>query len=366
MTTLLVTLSLRSRGGGEERYGRAFAEALASSGERVEAVSLWDPSEPRRPFRGATARGAGGSRVRMTGTTLRLLISCLPDTVVIGHVLLLPLAILARLLRPRARILLLVYGIEVWGAPSRLRRVLIGRGVDRIVAVSGHTVTRMVASHRLTRERFDIVTPPAPAASPLRPIRPAASMILSVSRLGGHTAGKGIDHMIAAMPAVAARVPDARYVIVGDGSDRPRLEKLTAAAGMADHVEFRGAISDEELERTYRDADVFVLPSSQEGFGIVFLEAFAHGLPVVAADAGAAGDVVRGRGLLVPPGDPGSLAASVTRILTEPALRASCATAGLEAAEGLFSRGTFIARVAAVGRRDHRPERLDAHEGAAR
>lgn len=366
MTTLLLTLSLRSRAGGEERYCRAFAEALASSGATVETMSLWDLNEPEGQSRGAAAGGAGGSRLRMIGTTLRLLVSCRPATVIIGHVLLLPLAILVRLLRPQAQILLLVYGIEVWDAPSRLRRLLIGRGVDRIVAVSEHTATRMAASHRLPRERFNVVTPPAPPAFPFRPGRRRASTILSVSRLGAHTAGKGIEHMIAAMPAVAARVPDARYVIVGDGSDRPRLEKLAAAAGVADRVEFAGAVSDDGLERAYRDADVFVLPSSQEGFGIVFLEAFAHGLPVVAAAAGAAADVVRGRGLLVPPGDPRSLAASVTRMLTEPALRSSCATAGLEAVKGTFSKDSFIARVSGVLPGNQSRERLTAHEGVTR
>lgn len=366
MTTLLVTLSLRSRGGGEERYNGAFAEALASSGATVETMSLWDLSEHERLLCGTNARGAGGSRLRMIGTTLRLLGSCRPDTVIIGHVLLLPLAILVRLLRPRAQILLLVYGIEVWDAPSRLRRLLIGRSVDRIVAVSEHTATRMAASHRLPRERFNVVMPPAPPARPLRPAEGVAATILSVSRLGAHTAGKGIEHMIAAMPAVAARVPDARYVIVGDGSDRPRLEKLAAAAGVADRVEFAGAVSDDGLERAYRDADVFVLPSSQEGFGIVFLEAFAHGLPVVAAEAGAAGDVVRGRGLLVPPADPRSLAASVTRMLTEPALRSSCAAAGLKAVKGTFSKDSFIARVSAVVSGDLGCEQLAAPEGVAR
>lgn len=362
MTTLMLTLSLSGRGGGEERYGRALADALASSDEAVAAYGLWDPSGHRR-FAAVPARGCGGSRLRMIAATVRRLLLHRPETVVLGHVLLLPLAVLARVLRPRARIVLLVYGIEVWNRPSRLRRMLIASCVHRIVAVSEHTARRMAASHRLKSERFIVVTPPAPRASASRPLRALGTTILSVSRLGAHTAGKGIEDMIAAMPAVAARVPGARYVIVGDGDDRPRLERLAVAAGVAGRVGFAGAVSDAALERLYRDADVFVLPSSQEGFGIVFLEAFANAVPVVAADAGAAGDVVRGRGLLVPPAEPEALAAAVTRLLTEPSLRASCAAAGLEAVERTYSRDAFIARVNAVMQSDRGTGRIDACEG---
>lgn len=365
MTTLLLTLSHCSRGGGEERYGRAFADALASSGEAVAVVGLWDPIGRDRSA-AAHAPGAGGSRLRMTAATVRLLLTGRPETVVLGHVLLLPLAVLARLLRPRAPIVLLVYGLEVWDRPSRIRRMLIDRFVDRIVAVSPYTARRMAASHRLPQDRFVVVTPPAPPASAMRPLRARGATILSVSRLGAHTKGKGIQDMIAALPAVAEQVPDARYIIAGDGSDRRRLEGLAAAAGVAGRVDFAGAVSDEALERMYRDADVFVLPSSQEGFGIVFLEAFAHAVPVVAADAGAAGDVVRGRGLLVPPGDPQSLAAAVARLLTESALRASCAAAGLQAVEGTFSQETFIAAANAVVQIGRGGDRLDALEGLAR
>lgn len=365
MTTLLLTLSLRSRGGGEERYGRAFADALASSDQTVAAVGLWDPSGHDRTAT-TDARGAGGSRFRMAAATVRLLLTGRPETVVLGHVLLLPLAVLTRLLRPRARIVLLVYGIEVWDRPSRLRRMLIDRCVDRIVAVSQHTARRMAASHGLADDRFVVVTPPAPPAWDSRPRRGSGATILSVSRLGAHTGGKGIQDMIAAMPAVSEIVPDARYIIIGDGSDRSRLERLAAAAGVSGRIKFAGAVSDEALERAYRDADVFVLPSSQEGFGIVFLEAFAHAVPVVAADAGAAGDVVRGRGLLVPAADPGRLAAAVTRLLTQPALRASCAAAGLQAVRETYSRETFIARANEAVQGDRGGARVDALEGVAR
>ena len=95
------------------------------------------------------------------------------------------------------------------------------------------------------------------------------------------------------LPALAADVPDVAYLIAGDGDDRARLEKKAAALGVADRVVFAGYVPEEEKADHYRLADAFVMPGRGEGFGIVYLEALACGVPVVASSLDASREAVR-------------------------------------------------------------------------
>jgi phosphatidylinositol alpha-1,6-mannosyltransferase len=123
--------------------------------------------------------------------------------------------------------------------------------------------------------------------------RPA---VVCVSRL---VPRKGQDVLIRAMPAIIDRVPDAVLLVVGGGPDMPRLQRLAAAGGVADDVVFTGAVPWEELPAHYAAGQVFAMPCRTrragldvEGLGIVYLEASATGLPVVAGDSGGAPDAV--------------------------------------------------------------------------
>jgi glycosyltransferase involved in cell wall biosynthesis len=131
---------------------------------------------------------------------------------------------------------------------------------------------------------------------------------------------KGFDHTIEAVALLAKEGLEFSLAIVGDGSDRRRLEELASAQGVASRVVFRGRLDDEALKTCYRRCDVFILPSAQEGFGIVYLEAMAYAKPVVAADAGGAPFVVRPgiSGSLVPYGDPAALASCLKRLVSDP------------------------------------------------
>ena len=136
---------------------------------------------------------------------------------------------------------------------------------------------------------------------------------------------KHVADLLRALPEVRRAVPRARAVIAGDGPEHARLRALAAELSLDDAVIFTGALADDQLALLYRQADVFCLPSVQEGFGIVFLEALACGLPVVATLAAAIPEVVPDRraGLLVRPGDVAALAHALIELLTRPRQRAS-------------------------------------------
>jgi glycosyltransferase involved in cell wall biosynthesis len=141
---------------------------------------------------------------------------------------------------------------------------------------------------------------------------------------------KHIADLLRALPLVRERIPRARALIAGDGPEHTALLRLADELRLGDAAVFTGALPDEELERLYRRADIFCLPSVQEGFGIVFLEAMACGLPVVATASAAIPEVVpHGRaGLLVPPGDVAALADALAALLEDGDRRAACGAFG--------------------------------------
>jgi phosphatidylinositol alpha-1,6-mannosyltransferase len=104
---------------------------------------------------------------------------------------------------------------------------------------------------------------------------------------------KGVDAVIRALPDVRRKVPRVSYTVVGEGTDLDRLRRLALDCGVTDLVRFTGEVDHEGLLREYEECDVFVLPSTGEGFGLVFLEAMSFAKPVVAVATGGPVDVVQ-------------------------------------------------------------------------
>jgi phosphatidyl-myo-inositol dimannoside synthase len=140
--------------------------------------------------------------------------------------------------------------------------------------------------------------------------------VLSVARMYPR---KRLGDLLHAAAAVRARLPGAQVRIVGNGPEREMLDRMHGELGLGDAAMLLGDVSRAALAEEYVNADCFCLPSVQEGFGIVFLEAMAAGLPVVACHAAAIPEVVLdGRtGLLVPPRDPAALAAALVALLAD-------------------------------------------------
>jgi phosphatidylinositol alpha-1,6-mannosyltransferase len=166
-------------------------------------------------------------------------------------------------------------------------------------------------------------------------------VLLTLARLDPR---KGQDQVIRAMPAILKAVPDAVYLIVGDGPDRGRLEGLVESLSLRSHVIFAGRVPDREVCAYYRSCDLFVHPNrampdgDNEGFGLVFLEAGACGKPVIGGNTGGVPEaVVHGStGLLVNGESHTEVAEAVVRILTDPELAARFGANGREWA-GRFS-----------------------------
>jgi glycosyltransferase involved in cell wall biosynthesis len=237
----------------------------------------------------------------------------------------------------------------------RLERVA-SRWSDRIVTLTDRGTEEHLAQGIGRREQY--VTIPsgvpttelqarAPAQAEARArlgVPPGAFVIVAVGRL---VWVKGFDLLVAALPAVLAHVPSARLVLVGDGPERAALEAQAAAAGVADRVRLGGVLSAATgLLDHLATADVCAAPSRNEGMGRALVEAMALGLPVVGTMVGGIPSVIGAdeAGRLIPENDAGALAAALSELGRDPALRDKLAEAARARAEH-FSTAVADARL---------------------
>jgi glycosyltransferase involved in cell wall biosynthesis len=205
----------------------------------------------------------------------------------------------------------------------------------RVVTTSPATKDLLVADYRVSADRISVVLP-GTGGRPAR--RTLGGELPSLLAVGAVVPRKGYDVLVAAL-ATLKDLPW-RLTIAGDrGRDRAaaaRLDADIAALGLEGRVSVTGAVADEHLDELYNNADIFVLPSRFEGYGMAFAEAIAHGLPVIGTAAGALpGTVPSGAGLLVPPDDVSALAGALRRLIEDPSERRRLSAAAEAAARHL-------------------------------
>src|SRR5215470_8630912 len=246
------------------------------------------------------------------------------DVVFCGHLFMAPLAaIIARLVR--AKLWVQVHGIEAWQELSGLHR----RSVEAaavVTSVSRHTRRRLLQWVGIEPARVKVLPntveqrfQPGPKPDDLleRHAARGKTVLMTVSRLAASERYKGHDRVIRSLPRVLSEHPDTIYIVVGDGDDRPRLEMLAAQCGVAEKIRFTGQVPRDELPDYFRLADVFVMPSTGEGFGIVFLEAMATGIRVIGGNRDGSVDALGdgALGILVEPEDREELASAICAAL---------------------------------------------------
>jgi phosphatidylinositol alpha-1,6-mannosyltransferase len=215
---------------------------------------------------------------------------------------------------------------------------LASRKSERIVAVSRYTAD-LARAAGADPERVRVIPPGVDWRKPAPVKRRDTPTVVTVARLEDRY--KGHDVMVRAMPLVRSRVPGAEWVVLGDGPLRKDIERLAAAHGVQGAIHLRGTVSDDERDYWLDTAHVLAMPSrvppnggAGEGFGIAYLEAGVHGLPVVAGGVGGALDaVVDGKtGLLVDPTNHVEVADAIVRLLQDRDAAARMGAAGSERA----------------------------------
>ncbi|MGK5681931.1 glycosyltransferase family 4 protein [Actinoplanes sp. URMC 104] len=211
--------------------------------------------------------------------------------------------------------------VPTWPRDSRF----CARHADQGIAVSHYTQS-LVESIAPDTRPIAVIPPGIPIKNTTPGPRSDRPTLLTISRV--NDAYKGHDVVLDALPLIRERIPAIRWVIVGGGDRLPWLRRQVHSRGLEGHVEIRGIVDDDTRDQLLADSDLFVLPSrtgtdgrTGEGFGIVYAEAAAAGLPIVAGNHGGVVDAVQHgiSGLLIDPTDPGQLAKAVTSLLLDPA-----------------------------------------------
>ena len=337
--------------GGIAQYNRDFLAALAAA-PCISALAV-RPRNPgsrvRLPARVTEASSSGRLRYAIGAVIASL--ARHPDLVFCGHLHLAPLAAaIARI--AGARLIVQTHGIEVRTPPSRARRRAV-EAADLVLSVSRHTRAAVLAWADLPPERVVVVPNTvderfAPGdGGALRTTWGLAGkrVLLTVGRLDARERYKGHDRVIAAIPDLLARGRDIVYVVIGEGGDGPRLAETARHLGVADRVRLVGFAAPETLVAAYRMADLFVMPSTGEGFGIAYLEAMASGTPALGLAVGGASDALADGELGTALGRDDDLAAAIDRLLTAPQ---PCPLALAERTRARFGRDAFAARLRLV------------------
>ncbi len=364
MRTLILATDIYTRG-GIARYTQTFASVLADllGSNNVDILALLAYGEPSDLH--ARYRLVGPVSDRLTVMAkIQFALKALAlarhkyDLMVCSHLRLAPVAAAIHLVF-RTPFWVVCHGTEVWGSLSFSNRVAI-RKSELLLPISRFTAEKLSEVHKIPQGRMFILhnaipdglekllTWPADRGGSRARVSYREPVLLSVGSLARAHAYKGFDTVLHALPMVLKRTPDLRYVIVGEGDDRPRLEKLAAELHLDGHVKFTGTVSDEELAQYYRSCDVFVLPSRAvarngnwegEGFGRVYVEAALAAKPVVGSLGGGAAEAVlpEKTGLLVEPSSAEQTGSAIIQLLESPAAAIEMGHAGRKWAKENFT-----------------------------
>lgn len=239
------------------------------------------------------------------------------DVIVLGHINLAIVGAFVKRLFPAKKLILITHGIEVWDELSGVKKQVIEK-VDKILSVSSFTKNKIVEVHGVDESKIEVypntIDPYFPQPENLSRdtalrarynIKEDDFLMYTLTRLSSAEQYKGYDRVIAAMHKVVQANNKVKYIIAGkyDEQEKKKLDGLIEQYGLQNNVQIIGFIKEEELIGHYQMADLYIMPSKNEGFGIVFIEALVCGVPVVAGNADGTTDALQGgeTGTLVNP-----------------------------------------------------------------
>ena len=305
--------------GGIEKFNRALLRALSGLEKEAlllaDSASMYDNYCETRYFNKRNYRGYKKGKILFV--IKELINSYKYQKVILGHINLALFGLLIKRLHPKTKVYVVAHGIEVWGKLSGLKKRLLNR-CDVILAVSHFTKDQLIKTNGIDANKIEIfhntIDPffhyPTQFQKPLQLVKRYSiedndKVILTLTRLAYSEKYKGYDKVIDVMPEIISKNPNVKYLIAGKPDDREkaRLKELIIARNLEKNVFLIGFIAEEEITDHYQLADLFIMPSRKEGFGIVFIEAMACGLPVIAGNQDGSVDALRNGelGLLINP-----------------------------------------------------------------
>ena len=334
--TLFLTLRTFSATGGIEKgckiLGKALYEDSIKNEGIVQICSMYDKQEDafdNRYFPTENFRGYGINKWRFIKETV--LAGSKSNLVILSHINLLLAGWFIKKIAPHTKIILLAHGIEIW-YPLNARKKRMLKQCDKIIAVSNYTRNKIIEVHGLAEDKCVVLN------NCLNPFLPLPSLhkkseallnkfgftasdkiLMTLSRLSSKEKYKGYVKVIKAIAGLKEKYPNIKYLIAGryDKREKVFLDTLINKLELQSTVIMPGYIKSEELEKCFAMCDLYIMPSSKEGFGIVFIEAMYYGLPVIAGNAdGSADALLNGKlGQLVKPDDVEEISKAITNVI---------------------------------------------------
>jgi len=337
--------------GGIAQYNRDFLGVLAENSvmPTITVLPRHAPDLPVLPERIEQAPPRPGW-ISYSTAALRAALLRRFDLVFCGHLFMAPLAALIARLHG-AKLIVQTHGIEVSRRPSRSQRTAL-EAADLVLCVSRHTRSAVLSWAAIAPERVlvvpdtvrDVFTPGDGSTERVALALEGRRVLLTVGRMDSRERYKGHDRVIAAIPSLVTKGHDICYVVVGEGADQIRLEAIARDAGVSERVRFLGHVELQRLVEIYRMADLFIMPSTGEGFGVAFLEAMASGTPALGLGVGGAKDALAD-GELGTTASEAELPATIARLLDEPKPDSGALAI---AVRSRFGRETFAANTRAA------------------
>ena len=330
---LFLTLHTFSLTGGIEKVSKTFAKTLddlktSAQIQSYQVLSMYDDEPDLVYVSQSSFTGYKGKKTTFGLAAIKAGLKA--DVVILSHAHLLFFARLIKILKPGVRIVLFAHGIEIWNALAGWKKQMMNK--IEIWAVSRYTADQIIHRHGIAASKIKVLNncldPYFKLSEPVS--KPATllakyglnsnqKVILTICRLSSSEQYKGYDLVIECLEQVVKIYPDLVYLLVGrgDAMELARIQKLIANYNLQKNVILTGFIPDNELILHYQLADVFVMPSKAEGFGLVFIEAAAYGCTVIGGDADGSRDALMdGKlGILLNPNDTAAIAEAIITAL---------------------------------------------------
>lgn len=328
-------LRIFSATGGIEKVCRIVSKALYEFGEAkavaVSVNSMYDKKQdavnnayiPAKIFTGWSGR-------KLVATAAMVLKGRRSGLVILSHINLLPIGYIIKKISPSVKLVLFAHGIEIWDElPQRKKKML--HVCDAIWAVSRFTRKKIIQRHGINENKvyvlnnaLDPVRKHAAVTTDVRStlhIPADADVLFTLTRLAHTEQNKGYDKVMEAM--LQLRGSKAVHYIIGGkytSDEYHAIQTHAARLGLENKVHLPGFIPDEQLKAYFSTANVFILPSRKEGFGIVFIEAMSFGIPVIGGNVDGSMDALKDGELGVPvsPDSVEEIATAIQKVLQQP------------------------------------------------
>lgn len=327
-------LTAFSHMGGIEKFNRAFLKAMAdlstSLALRTCAGGMYDRKVDSQYAVDQPYHVSNGEKIQFVLWAVKQ--SLKQDIVILGHLNLALIGVLLKLIMPKKKLIVICHGIEVFEEVSGFKKKALQQA-DHILAVSSYTKEQLVTKQGLASEKITVfpntIDPffqfPVDFSKPAYlkqryGIADNEKVIYTLTRLNSNEGYKGYDTLVTVLPALQKQNIPFKYILAGkaDATELKRMNTLISSLGLEQQVVMPGFIADEEVTDHYLLADVFVMPSKGEGFGIVYTEAMACGLPVIAGNKDGSTEALQfgELGTLIDPDSANELKAALVKALT--------------------------------------------------